>query len=262
MVDTHCHLGLCKAPDAELVAEAAQRRGAADAHRRHRRGRQRARRSRPPSATRRFSRASGATRTARSGFDDAAADRLEQLAATPAGRGGRRDRARLLPRPRPARGPAAGLSAPRSRSPAGSSKPLVIHVRDSAPDDRRRGARARRFELLAAEATGVTVVLHCFSAPGGARAGGGRAGLVLLVRGQRHLPERGRAARGRGRGARRAAAGRDRRAVPRPAAACAASPTSRPTWSPPPRPSPRCAGSPTHELEPIVEANAARVFGW
>jgi TatD DNase family protein len=44
------------------------------------------------------------------------------------------------------------------------SKPLVIHVRDGGQTTDGE-ALADTFELLRAEATGVTVVLHCFSAP-------------------------------------------------------------------------------------------------
>jgi TatD DNase family protein len=44
------------------------------------------------------------------------------------------------------------------------AKPLVIHVRDGAQTTDGE-ALAETFELLRAEATGVTVVLHCFSAP-------------------------------------------------------------------------------------------------
>ncbi len=70
-------------------------------------------------------------------------------------------------------------------------------------------------ELLAAEADGVTVILHCFSAPPERVAGRRRARLVLLVRRQPHLPEGRGAARGREAGPRRAPPGRDRRALPR-----------------------------------------------
>jgi len=43
------------------------------------------------------------------------------------------------------------------------SKPLVIHMRSA--ENREPDAVAQSFELLAAEASGVDVVLHCFSAP-------------------------------------------------------------------------------------------------
>ena len=54
-------------------------------------------------------------------------------------------------------------SAPRSRSPRETELPLVIHVRDAAVAGDGR-AVAETFELLEAEAAGVTVILHCFSA--------------------------------------------------------------------------------------------------
>jgi TatD DNase family protein len=43
-------------------------------------------------------------------------------------------------------------------------KPLVIHVRDGA-ESTGGEALAEVFELLGAQAEGVTVILHCFSAP-------------------------------------------------------------------------------------------------
>ena len=89
MIDTHCHLGLCERPTAELVADARRvgvRRmltvGIDEA------GSERGDRDRR-GATRRCSPASAATPTAPAGFDDAAAERIEELARPPAGRGGR-----------------------------------------------------------------------------------------------------------------------------------------------------------------------------
>ena len=137
----------------------------------------------------------------------------------------------------------------------------MIHVRDGGQTTDGEALR-ETFELLRAEAAGVTVILHCFSAPAERALRGRRMGLVLLVRRQRHLSEVRAAARGR---ARRF-----------PTSCC----WSRPT----PRSSPRSrrAGKPNQpanvvataerlaelrgvsypELEAAVEANAARVFGW
>lgn len=161
MIDSHCHLGVCKPPAGELVA-AARRLGVErlltvgldeasneDAIRiahehegvfvavgRH-----------PNSAL---------------GFDDDAAAAIEALAADPLVR---------------AIGE-TGLDYYRAGAPEGDqvraftaqiaiarrcSLPLVIHMRDSSGPGAGR-AVADCFELLVAEAEGVEVILHCFSA--------------------------------------------------------------------------------------------------
>jgi len=162
MIDSHCHLGLCEPPDSELVADArrvgvrrmlsvgidetasAEAIAAAEAHEevfacvgRH-----------PNGAT---------------GFDDAAAARIEELAARPGvaavgetGLDYYRDRA---PRADQHRAFRAQIEIARR-----VAKPLVIHVRDGGQTTDGE-ALAQTFETLRAEATGVTVVLHCFSAP-------------------------------------------------------------------------------------------------
>jgi TatD DNase family protein len=164
MVDTHCHLGLCEADEAELVAsarDAGVRRiltvgideeasreaiAAAEAHEevfacvgRH------------PNGT--------------SGFDDAAAAELAELAA----------------HPRVAAVGETGLDYYRDRAPKSDQrrafeaqieiaravrKPVVIHVRDGA-ESTEGEALAETFQLLRTRAEGVTVILHCFSAPPG-----------------------------------------------------------------------------------------------
>ena len=140
-------------------------------------------------------------------------------------------------------------------------KPLVIHVRDGGATTDGE-ALAETFEILRAEADGVTVILHCFSAPARARRRGRRVGLVLLVRRQRHLPEVRR---------RCATAARE---VPDELLLVE---TDAPFLSPQPvrgRPNEpanvvataeavaEVRGVPYAELEATVEANAARVFGW
>ncbi len=162
MIDSHCHLGLCEPPDAELVADARRigvRRmltvgidegaseeaiAAAEAHEevfacvgRHPNG--------------------------ASGFDDAAAARISELAAHPrvaavgeTGLDFYRDRAAREDQHRAFR---AQIEIARRHS-----KPLVIHVRDGGQTTD-GAALEQTFELLRAEAVGVTVVLHCFSAP-------------------------------------------------------------------------------------------------
>jgi TatD DNase family protein len=156
VVDTHAHLGMCEPGGGELVSaarEAGVRRiltvgidessnrdaiAAAEGHEevfacvgRH-----------PNSAD---------------GFDDAAADLLEDLAA--------HERVRAIGE--------TGLDYYREGAPRGAQRaafeaqievarraelPLVIHMRNSVDDT---------FEVLASEADGVTVILHCFSAPPG-----------------------------------------------------------------------------------------------
>ena len=154
MVDTHAHLGLCEPDDAELVAaarEAGVRRilsvgidaaagreavSAAEAREevfacvgRH-----------PNSAT---------------GFDEREAAEVEELAAHPRVRaigetgldyyreGASREAQRAAFE--------AQIGIARS-----AELPLVVHMRDSVEDT---------FEVLGARADGVTVILHCFSAP-------------------------------------------------------------------------------------------------
>jgi TatD DNase family protein len=162
VVDTHCHLGLCEPPDAELVAaareagvkrmltvgiDAERSREAIAAAERHEEvfacvGRH------PNGAT---------------DFDDRDAEEVEQLAGHPrvaaigeTGLDYYRDRA---PRDDQHRAFRAHIEIARR-----ASKPLVIHVRDGGQTTDGE-ALSDTFELLRAEATGVTVVLHCFSAP-------------------------------------------------------------------------------------------------
>jgi len=161
VIDSHCHLGLCEPPDAELVAaarDAGVRRlltvgidedssadaiGAAEAHEevlacvgRHPNG--------------------------SAGFDDAAAVRIEELAAHPrvaaVGETGL-DYYRDYASPdEQRRAFTAQIEIARR-----VGKPLVIHVRDGGRTTDGQ-ALADAFTILRAEATGLTVILHCFSA--------------------------------------------------------------------------------------------------
>lgn len=164
MVDTHAHLSVCEPDDGELVAAAreagvqriltvgldeASNREAIDAAEQHEEvlasvGRH------PNSA---------------SGFDAAAADDIAGLAAHPrvraigeTGLDYYRDR---TPRDEQRRAFAAQIEIAAMRK-----LPLVIHVRD--PDGSSE-AVDEVFETLDARAGGVTVILHCFSAPGRVR---------------------------------------------------------------------------------------------
>jgi TatD DNase family protein len=162
MIDSHCHLGLCQ-PDDDALVQAARDAGvrriltvginevasreaiaAAEAYEevvacvgRH------------PNGT--------------TGFDTGAAAELEELAA----------------HPRVAAVGETGLDYYRDRAPRSDQrrafetqieiaravrKPVVIHVRDGA-ESTEGEALAETFELLRARAEGVTVILHCFSAP-------------------------------------------------------------------------------------------------
>ena len=119
LIDSHAHLGLCEPDDAELVSAAAAAGVTPDPHRRARRGLEpRARSPRreahegvfaavgrhPNSADRLRRRGGRAT--------------LAELAGRPRGRGRRRDGARLLPRRRAARRPAARVRRPDRDRPA------------------------------------------------------------------------------------------------------------------------------------------------
>jgi TatD DNase family protein len=163
VVDTHAHLGLCEPPDAELVAAAreagvwkiltvgldeASNRDAiaiAEAHEevfacvgRH-----------PNSAA---------------GFDDGAAADIEELAGhhrvAAIGETGLDYFRAGAEREEQRRAFAAQIEIARRRG-----LPLVIHVRDGEGPD--ADAVADVFEILAADAEGVSVILHCFSAAPG-----------------------------------------------------------------------------------------------
>ena len=162
MIDSHCHLGLCEPDDAALVADAAQvgvRRmlnvgideaaseqaiAAAEAHEA-------------------VFAAAGRHPNGTTGWDDAAAERIEELARHPrvaavgeTGLDYYRDRS---PRPDQRHAFRAHIGIARR-----VDKPLVIHVRDGGATTDGE-ALAETFEILRAEAVGVTVILHCFSAP-------------------------------------------------------------------------------------------------
>jgi TatD DNase family protein len=161
VVDTHAHLGLCEPPDAELVSRARaagvsrvltvgldertnrEAIAAADAH--------------PPVFA-----SVGRHPNSAAGFDDSAAADIAELALSPSvravgetGLDYYRDRA---PRPDQRRAFEAQIEIARE-----AGKPLVIHMRSGqAPED---DAVAETLEILAERASGVTVILHCFSAP-------------------------------------------------------------------------------------------------
>ncbi|MDX6580899.1 MAG: TatD DNase family protein [Solirubrobacterales bacterium] len=162
MIDSHCHLGLCEPADAELVADAARvgvRRmltvGIDEAA------------SEVAIATAEAQEpvfaAVGRHPNGTAGFDDTAAARIEELARHPrvaavgeTGLDYYRDRA-----PREIQRHAFRTQIEIARR---VGKPLIIHVRDGGATTDGE-ALEETFQILRAEATGVTVVLHCFSAP-------------------------------------------------------------------------------------------------
>jgi TatD DNase family protein len=161
VVDTHAHIALCEAPPAEVVA-AARRVGVGriltigldaasndDA-------------VRIASENPEVFAAVGRHPNSATGFDDAAAEQIERLAA--------HDRVRAIGE--------TGLDFFRDNASEGeqvrafeaqigiasrTGLPLVIHMRDVSGAGAGR-AVADTFELLAAEAEDVDVILHCFSA--------------------------------------------------------------------------------------------------
>ena len=98
-----------------------------------------------------------------SGFDDAAAARIEELAGhrrvAAVGETGLDYYRDTAPREEQRHAFRAQIGIARR-----VAKPLVIHVRDGGTTTDGE-ALEETFEILRAEATGVTVILHCFSAP-------------------------------------------------------------------------------------------------
>ena len=163
MVDTHAHLALCEPADAELVAtarEAGVRRiltvgldeatnreaiAASEAHEevfacvgRH-----------PNSA---------------SGFDDGAAADIEELASA-AGVKAIGETGLDYYRDGAAREDQLRAFSAQIEIARRAGLPVVVHLRDRDDVEQPDGAIADAFELLGREAGGLTVILHCFSAP-------------------------------------------------------------------------------------------------
>jgi TatD DNase family protein len=161
MVDTHAHLGSCEVPDSELVAAARE----AGVTRVLTIGMDEVSNLEAIAAARRHPEvfaAVGRHPNAAAGFDDEAAATLRELVADPlvraVGESGLDYYREGAPRKDQLDAFETQIAIAR-----GAGLPLVIHMRDgqgpgadSAVDD--------CFELLAAEAEGVEVILHCFSA--------------------------------------------------------------------------------------------------
>src|SRR5581483_5750161 len=152
MVDTHCHLGLCEPPAAELVARAR----AAGVRRMLTVGLDEATNAQAVALAGEHDEVRacvGRHPNSAKGFDDEAAAAIERLAAHPrvaaigeTGLDYYRDGA-----PRSDQRDAFEAQIEIARR---AGKPLVIHTRDSLEDT---------FALLRERAEGVRVVLHCFS---------------------------------------------------------------------------------------------------
>jgi len=162
VIDSHCHLDLCDGDAGDAVAaataagvtrmlsvgiDAAASRAAIDAAEAH------------PEV---FA-CVGRHPNGAAGFDDDAAREIAELASHPrvvavgeTGLDYYRDRA---PRSDQRRAFEAQIDVARA-----VRKPLVIHVRDGAQATAGE-ALAETFEVLRSRAAGVTVILHCFSAP-------------------------------------------------------------------------------------------------
>ena len=193
MIDSHTHLVLCDGSRGRAWSPRPPRPGWGGCSPSAWTPRPTRRRSPPPSATRRSSPRSGATPTRRPGSTTRAAAEIARLGA--------HEKVRAIGE--------TGLdyyrdtAAPADQRRAFAAQieiaielglPIVIHARD--PEG---GSEAvdEIFATLDAKAAGHPVILHCFSAPAAGRRRG-RARLVLLLRRQRHLPERRGAARGGG----------------------------------------------------------------
>lgn len=160
MVDTHAHLSSCEPPDSELVEAALE----AGVRRILTIGMDEASNEEAIRSAREHDgvyAAVGRHPNQAAGFDDAAAERLRELASDPqvraigeTGLDYYRDRA---PREDQLRAFEAQIAVAR-----GAGLPLVIHMRDAAAPGEGE-AVADCFELLAAEALDLSVILHCFS---------------------------------------------------------------------------------------------------
>ena len=162
MIDSHAHLGSCEPPDSELVAAAL---GPPASSRILTIGMDEGSNREAIAAAREFDEvfaAVGRHPNAASGFDDAAAADLRELAADPlvraVGESGLDYYRDGAPRGDQVRAFEAQIAIAR-----GAELPLVIHMRDEAGPGAGH-AVADCFELLAAEGDGIDVILHCFSA--------------------------------------------------------------------------------------------------
>lgn len=160
MVDTHAHLGLCE-PAAEELVQAAREAGVrriltvgldeasnreAIAH---------------AAAHEEVFASVGRHPNSAAGFDDAAAAELAGLAADPRVRAIGETGIDLYREGAPPADQRAAFTA-QIEIARDAAKPLVVHMRDPEGSS---AAGDEAFRTLAEHAEGVTVILHCFSAP-------------------------------------------------------------------------------------------------
>lgn len=161
MIDSHAHLASCEPTDAELLAHAE----AAGVHRILTVGMDEESNRGAIAAAREHEAvfaAIGRHPNAAAGFDDDAAADIRELAADPMvraiGETGLDYYREGAPKGDQLRAFEAQIAIAR-----GTGLPLIIHVRDGAGTEDGQ-AVADTFELLASEAEGIDVILHCFSA--------------------------------------------------------------------------------------------------
>lgn len=161
MIDSHAHLAMCEPADAELVASAA----AVGVRRILTVGVDERTNAEAVAAARELEgvfAAVGRHPNGAESYDDDAAAALRELATEPLvraiGETGLDFYRQGAPESDQVRAFESQIAIARE-----VSKPLIIHVRDSAGPGSGR-AVADCYELLAAEAEGVDVILHCFSA--------------------------------------------------------------------------------------------------
>jgi TatD DNase family protein len=161
VIDSHAHIGICKQPDADLIA-AARRVGVERVLTIGLDEASNAEAIRIARAHDGVFAAVGRHPNSAGGFDDAAADAIEELAGDPLvraiGETGLDFYREGAPEADQVRAFEAQIGIARRRE-----LPLVIHMRDSSGPGSGR-AVADCFELLIAEGEGVNVILHCFSA--------------------------------------------------------------------------------------------------
>ncbi len=161
MIDSHAHLSVCDAPDAELVADA-RRVGVTRILTIGLDEESNLEAIRAATEFEGVFAAVGRHPNSAEGFDDVAAEAIEALART--------DRVRAIGETgldfyRDSASEEAQVRAFEAQIGIArrTGLPLVIHIRDSSGPGAGR-AVADSFELLEAEAEGVEVILHCFSA--------------------------------------------------------------------------------------------------
>ena len=258
VVDTHAHLCVCEPADGDLVGAARQvgvRRiltvGMDEASNREAIAAAEQHEEVFASVGRH---PNGAT-----GFDGGAAEDIEELAAPRAGGGDRRDRASTTT--------ATALHATQQRAAFEAQIAIARRAGSAAGDPPARpaggdDALSEAFATLAAEAEGVTVILHCCSVPPDRVGEAAERGWYCSFAGNVTYPNAGRPARDGSPGPRRAAPGGDRLALPGAAVGARQAEPAGQRGRGRGGPCRRARRSVRTSSSELVEANAARVFGW